>query len=265
MTQEYEKIKAYLRKDLPVRLDLRDEVSSTNTLLKQIGAAGEPEGYIMVARQQNMGRGRLGRSFLSPDSGIYMSALLRPEMPVTEAVRITCTAGIAVAEAICEVTGLDARVKWVNDVYVGDRKVCGILTESVLDENGGIAFAVLGIGINLCMPKGGFDASIAGTADALYHEETAPDGVRERLIAEVWNRFFSMYQNLNNPEIANRYRALSMMPGRRITVLSDYLTGVGRSATALSIDDDFGLTVRYDDDGTTETLATGDVSLRFLD
>lgn len=263
MTQKYEKIKAYLQKDLPVRLDLRDEVSSTNTLLKQIGAAGEPEGYIMVARQQNMGRGRLGRSFLSPVSGIYMSVLLRPKMPVTEAVRITCTAGVAVAEAIREVTGLDARVKWVNDVYIGDRKVCGILTESVLDENGGIAFAVLGIGINLCMPKDGFDASIAGTAGALYNEEIAPDGVRERLIAEVWNRFFSMYQSLNDSDIANRYRALSMMPGRRIVVLSDYLSGCGREATALSIDDNFGLTVRYDD-GTTETLATGDVSLRFL-
>ena len=261
MTQEHEKIKAYLRKDLPVRFDFREEVTSTNTLLKQIGAAGEAEGYVMVARRQNSGRGRLGRSFLSPDSGIYMSVLLRPKMPVTEAVRITCAAGVAVAEAIREVTGREAVIKWVNDVYISGRKVCGILTESVLSGDGGIDYAVLGIGINLETPEGGFDKTIQNIAGAVY-EGKAPEGAREHLIVEVWNRFFTYYEDLKSPELSKKYRELCFLTGRDILV---YETTDGQSkgkpARVITVDDDFGLTVRYES-GETETLVSGEVSVR---
>ena len=122
----------------------------------------------------------------------------------------------------------------------------------------------MGIGINVSEPEGGFPKEIKDIAGAIYEYKKAPENFREQLIAEIWNRFISLYRDLSDSEIPNRYRALSMMPGRAITVLSDYMSGQGREATALTVDDDFGLIVRYAD-GTTETLTAGDVSLRFKD
>ena len=245
-----------------IRPDCVGEVTSTNMLVKQKGLSGEPEGYLLVAESQTAGRGRLGRTFVSPANGIYMSLLLRPACSPSEALRITPVAAVAVAEAITEISGRRAEIKWVNDIYMDDRKVCGILTESVLSaESEGLSFAVLGIGINVSEPEGGFPEEIKEIAGAIYEYKKAPEGFRERLIAEIWNRFMAYYENLADPENAEKYRALSMMPGRAITVFSDYLSGKGREATALTVDDDFGLVVRYAD-GTTETLTAGDVSLK---
>lgn len=264
MNEREKIISEYLNQPERIRLDLREEVDSTNLLARQMGAQGTPEGYLAIADCQTAGRGRLGRTFQSPQgTGLYMSLLLRPDMPSCDTVRITTAAAVAVSEAVTELCGQEARIKWVNDIWLNDRKVCGILTESVLKNDCGKPdYAVLGIGVNLTEPEGGFDASIAGIAGALWKRGQAPENARERLAAAIVNRFLVYYGDLYNPEILSRYRAYSLMPGRMVEVYDTFAEkGDGRPAEALGIDDDFGLQVKYAD-GRVETLSTGEVSLR---
>ena len=112
-------------------IDVQDSVTSTNTLLKQIAEHGGAEGMVLIAHQQTQGKGRLGRAFFSPKgTGLYLSVLLRPRFSAEEALSITTAAAVAAAQAIDAVTGEHAQIKWVNDVYLRGRKVCGILTEA---------------------------------------------------------------------------------------------------------------------------------------
>lgn len=264
MKQNEQQIKELLHQPDLFRLDLHEETDSTNLLCRQMGTKGELEGYVAIADAQTAGRGRLGRSFQSPSgTGLYMSLLLRPKMPAAEALRITTAAAVAVAEAVTAVCGRTARIKWVNDIYLGERKVCGILTESVLSEEPGrLSFAVLGIGVNLTEPEGGFDESIAGIAGALFERNAVPEHARERLAAEILNQFYDMYQNLTDPGILARYREYSLLLGRTVEVYPALAEKKdGRIAEVLSVSDDFGLRVRFQD-GTCETLSTGEVSLR---
>lgn len=259
-------IREHLNKPEFFRLDLREETDSTNTVVKRKGIEGEPEGYLCVADHQTAGKGRLGRTFVSPDSGLYMSLLLRPAMSAADTLRITPAAAVAAAEAITALCGRPAEIKWVNDIYMGGRKICGILTESVLSQDGdGIALAVLGIGVNIALPKDGFPAEIEAIAGAIYPYGEAPEGFRERLCAEIWNRFLPYYADLKSPELLKRYRELSFLPGKRVRVIettsdpSRY-----RIATVDGITDDYGLAVTFDD-GTRKVLATGEVSLKLTD
>ena len=259
-----EKIIKNLKDSGRIRPECFGEVDSTNNIAKKRGLSGEPEGYLAVAESQTAGRGRLGRTFVSPENGIYMSILLRPVCSPEEALRITPIAAVAVTEAITALCGRRAEIKWVNDIYMDGRKVCGILTESVFRaEAGGLDFAVLGIGINLSEPEGGFPKEISDIAGAIFAYGETTDGFRERLIAEVWNRFMGFYDDLRNPETVEKYRALCFLPGKQVLVIENTVAaGVSRPATVLGITDNFGLLVRYED-GTEETLSTGEVSLKF--
>ena len=258
-----EKIIKNLKDSGRIRPECFGEVDSTNNIAKKRGLSGEPEGYLAVAESQTAGRGRLGRTFVSPENGIYMSLLLRPSCSPAEALRITPIAAVAVAEAITALCGRRAEIKWVNDIYMDGRKVCGILTESVFaSETEGLDFAVLGIGINLSEPEGGFPKEISDIAGAIYEYKKAPENFREQLIAEVWNRFMECYRDLGNPEIVGRYREYSFLPGRQVLVIENTAAaGDARPATVLGIGDDYGLLVRYED-GAEETLSTGEVSLK---
>ena len=128
-----------------------EELDSTNSYLKEMAAKGAQEGTIIIANRQSAGRGRLGRSFFSPEEkGIYMSILLRPDISLERAVLITSMAAVAVAEAIEQVSGIQTKIKWVNDIFLNKKKVCGILTEAGIDaETGTLEYAVLGIGVNV--------------------------------------------------------------------------------------------------------------------
>ncbi|MBO4324357.1 MAG: biotin--[acetyl-CoA-carboxylase] ligase [Lachnospiraceae bacterium] len=247
-----------------IRLDLREEADSTNRIAKQMGLDGVPEGYLVIADRQTAGRGRLGRSFASPKgTGLYMSLLLRPDMPASEAVRITAAAAVAAAEAVNALSGADAGIKWVNDLYLNGRKICGILTESVLGSSGKPEYAVLGIGINLTEPDGGFDVSIADKAGAIWKRGEMPEGFRERLAAEIVNRFLPYYRNLFGAELLKRYRELSVLTGKEVLVYRTFMEKEeGRAAEVLGIEADFGLRVRFED-GTEEILSTGEVSLKW--
>ena len=150
-------VAAHLHTD-GLALTALQSTDSTNTRIRVLAEDGAPEGTVVVAAAQTAGRGRSGKSFLSPaGTGLYMSILLRPALTMGDSLLITTAAAVAVSRAIERVAGCEAKIKWVNDVYVDEKKVCGILTEGALDlENGGLRYAILGIGINICPPDGGF-------------------------------------------------------------------------------------------------------------
>ena len=252
-------VRAYLRRrDLDLRV--YKSISSTNTVLKQLAESGEAEGTVLLAEEQTAGRGRMSRSFFSPPrSGLYMSLLLRPHLSAQLSTRITACAAVAVAEAIEELTGCRAEIKWVNDVLVDGKKVCGILTEGSIDcESGLMHYAIVGIGINIRPPEGDFPAELRQIAGAL---PAAPDGedLRCRLAAAVLDRLMDLYEQLPEGDCYEAYKSRSCLIGREINILP--LGGEPVPATAVDVERDFSLRVRLTD-GTETCLSSGEVSVR---
>lgn len=237
-----------------------ENTDSTNTCVRRLAEDGAPEGTVVVAAAQTAGRGRSGKSFLSPaGTGLYMSVLLRPQLAMGDALLITTAAAVAVAHAVERVAAVTAQIKWVNDVYVDGKKVCGILTEGALDlENGGLRYAILGIGINICPPAGGFPPELAPIAGALT--ETGGEALRAPLAAAVLDEFFALYPHLTEKPFYDDYVSRSLLTGRQIEVLRG---GMHLPAMALGIDRDLHLRVRYAD-GSEENLVAGEVSTRPL-
>ncbi len=233
-------------------------VGSTNDEVRQWAQQGAPAWSVAVAAEQTQGRGRRGRSFYSPGkTGLYLSILLRPHLPVERASFITASAAVAVARAIEEESGGSASIKWVNDVFVDGRKVCGILTEGgVSMEDGSLDTAVVGIGINLYRPEGGFPEDIANVAGAVFDAPCVD--MRNRLAASILKGFYGLSLQMGGPEMLEEYRNRSSVVGRQIDVVRDDRR---QAAMALAIDDDLRLLVRYDD-GAEEALQTGEVSIR---
>ena len=245
---------------LGLELDVMDVAGSTNTLLREKANAGAPEGRVIMANAQTEGRGRRGRNFYSPaDTGIYMSLLLRPKgYSPGQAVKFTTMAAVAACEAIEKVSGRQAWIKWVNDIYMDGKKVSGILTEASFSlENNALDYIVVGIGINAYPPGDGFPSGLQEIAGAVFHERHN-DG-KNHLAAEFLNRFMACYYAGETTEYVKKYRERSLVIGKEIDVLSP--TG-RRRAVALDVDEDCQLMVRYED-GSAETLSSGEISVRF--
>lgn len=240
-------------------LELIPCTASTNALLRDRAAAGAPEGSVILANQQTQGRGRLGREFYSPpDTGIYLSLLLRPRgMEPSKAVKLTTMAAVAACDAIEKVSGKEASIKWVNDIYLNEKKVCGILTEASYSlESGSLDYVILGIGLNVYPPAGGFPSELAGIADSILKIQT--DQGKNRLAASFLRRFLEIYRGKDGVDYAAAYRAKSMVIGQPIRVISPAGT---RNAYALDVDRDCRLIVRWED-GTVESLSSAEVSIR---
>lgn len=242
------------------RVEAYPLLDSTNRAAAEAAARGEAEGLVVVAGAQNAGRGRKGRAFHSPaGTGLYMSVLLRPALPLSDAPLLTPAAAVAVAEAVERVAGRAARIKWVNDVLLDGKKVCGILTETACDvQSGRLTYAVLGIGVNLTPPDGGFPREIADTAGALFARGACPPEAAERLAAAILNAFSPLYAGLGERAWLDAYIARSSVIGRRVQVLS---AQGGREAIVTGVDRDARLLVRYAD-GSEEALASGEISVR---
>lgn len=212
-------------------------IDSTNQALRVMAGQGAPQGTVLVAEQQTAGRGRLGRSFYSPaGSGLYFSVLLRPALAV-DALKITVAAGVAVARAVQQVCNIDLKIKWVNDLYLANKKVCGILAEGALDPAGGLEWCVLGIGINVFAPKAGF-GDLQHIAGALLHGEPG-DVLRGQLAAAVLDHFFALYGNLADPALLQEYRQRSYLQGKTVTAVQGQkrvqgtVVGIGAGAELL--------------------------------
>ncbi len=154
-------------------LELHARIGSTNDRAAELAAAGAPEGTLVVAREQDAGRGRHGRVWASPPGGLYFSLVLRPDDAMLRRLPVTLLGGLAAAEAIEEVTGLRAELKWPNDVMLDGRKVAGILGEMTRDDAG--PRIVLGVGINAATPPEALGAELAGVAASLAELASGPD------------------------------------------------------------------------------------------
>ena len=254
-----EGVRRYLHAD-GLRLQVVPVISSTNTVLKRMAEEGAEEGLCLIAEEQTAGKGRMGRSFYSPaGSGLYMSVLLRPMLKAADAVNITACAAVAVAEAIESLAQVQAQIKWVNDLYVEGRKVCGILTEASLDSGtAAVNYLVVGIGINIRPPEGGFPADLQKIAGSVFGEEEIP-GLRCRLAAAVLDRLLGYYEHLQEKPWLEEYRKRSLVTGKEIRVLMPGKEP--ENGTAIGIGDDFSLLVQMED-GTLRRLNSGEVSIR---
>ena len=200
------------------RLEAHARLDSTNLRAKQLAAQGAPHGYLVCADSQSGGRGRYGRSFFSPEhSGVYVTYVLRPTLPAERAVMITSMAAVAVARAIEKLCDADVKIKWVNDLYINDRKVCGILCEASIDfESSGLEYAVLGIGVNVGAMT--FPEALQSIATSIENECGAPVS-RSRLIAEISNQLEALYAQLETGEFMAESRARSNVIGQTVTVM----------------------------------------------
>jgi len=237
-----------------------DSVSSTNTLLKSCAAQGETENTIFLSEHQTAGRGRLGKTFFSPRGcGIYLSYLLRQNIPANDALFITVAAAVAMVRALKDILNIDAQIKWVNDIYVHDKKLCGILTEAVFTPDASLSYAVLGIGVNVKTPPEGYPEEFAYKTTNL--EDVCgkiSDSQKCELMAAFIKNFDIIFSDKEKTYI-KEYKEASCLLGREIEILSGEHKGF---ATAVDIDANAALAVRKPD-GNIVSLSCGDVSIRF--
>ena len=238
-------------------IEIHDELVSTNIRAKELAVQGAPHGTAVLARQQSGGRGRFGRNFFSPrGSGVYISFILRTQLPAEQAVLITSMSAVAVARAIERVSELHAGIKWVNDVYLGSRKTCGILCEAGLDfESGQMQYVVSGIGVNVGFMD--FPPELEEVATSISNE-CGVQVSRSRFCAELINEMNALFPQLESRAFMEEYRSRSIVVGREITVIH----GKERyAATAVEIDDGGSLVVRMPG-GELQTLRSGEISVR---
>lgn len=246
-----------------IQIIVEDCLDSTNTFLKQNAPQFSDRDVLLVAKAQTGGRGRLGRSFCSPEGGIYMSLLLHPDMCMENAVSLTTMAAVAVAESISEATGRETSIKWVNDVYLDDKKVCGILTEAkaCVGENRP-EYVIVGIGINVMAPKEGFPSEIKDIACSIFESENEPEGFKEELIEDIVRRFYRYYVMSEKSDHFIKYKKLMNLLGKEIKIIENiFEPDKYKIATAIDIDEKCRLIVKYQD-GTVEALSSGEVSVR---
>ncbi len=245
-------------------IHLYDTLESTNQTAKKLAIQDADHNIAIIANHQTAGRGRLGRKFFSPkDAGLYMSLLLRPSFDMSKSILITTAAAVAVVRAINKLSPADLKIKWVNDIYSGDKKVCGILTEAVTDfETGRIQNIVLGIGVNCFETE--FPEEICQVASSVNGNFS-----RNRLASEIINEVMKILENIEDRTFLKDYKRLSMVIDHQIDVYkSDACASdaaVPLRATALGIDHNGGLIIRHEDDpfrGQIETLSSGEVSIR---
>lgn len=245
-------------------LEVLDSVSSTNTYLKRLALEGAPDGTVVLAEQQTGGRGRFDRVFHSPPGkGIYLSLLLRPALPANRLMVLTAFTAVAVCRAIEQVCGLRPQIKWTNDLLLGGKKLCGILTELSLEsETARVQYAVVGVGINVNQEAEDFPPELSAIATSLKSAAGRPVS-RELLIAALLAQLDEMMAcgfDKDRTGWLDAYRAACMTVGQAVTVERG---GHKRLAQALSIDEDAALVVRYED-GSVEAVNSGEVSVRGL-
>lgn len=237
-----------------------ETIDSTNLEAKRRAMAGGGHFTAVVADGQTLGRGRFGRSFFSPPGcGIYMSLLLKPTpQQLSDVTLLTTAAAVAVCRAIEALTPLRPQIKWVNDLYLDGKKLCGILTEAVTDlESGAVQSVVIGLGINFKQPEAALPEEVAAVAGTLFGTRQ-PAITRNELIAEIINQLFMLWDALSTRAFLADYRSRSMLLGQEIV----FSRGDEKyAAIAEAIDDDGALVVRMPD-GEREALRSGEVSVR---
>lgn len=241
------------------KIQVHKSLESTNKTAKEMAVAGAEHGTIIISDCQTMGRGRYSRNFFSPSGGgLYMSIVLRPEaMHFKNPTSVTAFAAVSVCEAIESISTKVPRIKWVNDIFIDGKKVCGILTEAVTDfESGGLDWVVLGIGINVHTRIEDFPCDLQSIATSIYPDEKM-SGVRNRLSAEIINRILGFETLPSETEIFEKYKKRLMVLGKKITVIQNQ---VEYKATAIDVDSVGHLVVK-NESGERITLSSGEIRI----
>lgn len=236
-----------------------ESVDSTNRYARVLAREGAPHGTLVIAREQTAGRGRRGRSWISPaGEGLFMSLIIRPQGPAQETARLSLQTALATARAIERVSGLTARIKWPNDIVCQGRKTCGMLLEMDM-EGGRVASVVAGVGVNVhqtCFPE-----EIAHTASSL--DLLAGKRVDEEALVEAFLEAFDETQQLaagGNAALMQAYRAYSATLGQRVQVIAIDSTYTGMAAEVT----DSGSLIVVDEEGQYREVLAADVSVRGL-
>lgn len=239
-----------------------DEIDSTNSEVKRRAMEGAAEGLVILADRQTGGRGRRGRTFLSPaGKGLYMSVLLRPRTGLRELMWLTAWTGVAVCDGIQRTCGVRPGIKWTNDIILDGRKVCGILTELGMEETDRPEYVVVGMGINVSQTAEDFGPEVAPVAVSLTQAlGTAPR--RAALAAAVLAALDERYASFprEKERCLEQYRRDCVTLEKEVRLIRG---GEERTAFAEEIDEDFQLVVRLPD-GRRETVNAGEVSVRGL-
>ena len=232
-------------------------VDSTNRYARALAAQGAPAGTLVVAEEQTAGRGRRGRGWISPaGEGVFMSLILRPQSHPSEVARLSMQTALAVALSIAQTTGLDARIKWPNDIVCGGRKVCGMLLEMNADEQA-VHDVVAGIGINVHQTQ--FAPEIAQTASSL--DLLSGQRVCRAALVRAFLEAFERTEALAaQGALMDAYRARSATLGQRVQVIAPAGSFNG---TALEVTDSGSLIVE-DEEGQRREVLAADVSVRGL-
>ena len=239
-----------------IAIEIYPEIDSTNSEAKRRARAGDRTPTLILAEQQSGGRGRLGRSFFSPaGAGIYMTYLWHPNAAAVDAVSVTTAASVAVMRALSALPTVDEAtlgIKWVNDIYLSGKKLCGILTEAVTDpSNGRVSSMLVGIGINV-RPTA-FPPELADIATSLGGEVD-----RNALAAHVLRELLTILHDPTPYAHMAYYKAHSLVIGKQVNTIC---AGVITPGLVMDIDPTGGLVVKRSD-GRVETIHSGDVSLR---
>ena len=257
-------VMSYLGPERMQTVQVLQTTDSTNRRVQELAMNGAPDGMIVVANEQTAGRGRLGRTFHSPkDTGIYFSVLLRPTCEPSEIVQITTWTAVAIARAVERTTGMRPDMKWVNDLMMGGRKICGILTEmSVESETGTIQYVVAGIGVNVNQEISDYPEELRGIAGSIAMAVGHPVR-RARLTACMIEEMDNLRRDWpsGRADYLRAYREMCISTGREVLVTDARHTGeFAKHGFCEAVNDDFSLRIRYDD-GSYENVSSGEVSV----
>jgi BirA family biotin operon repressor/biotin-[acetyl-CoA-carboxylase] ligase len=235
-----------------------DRTASTSWIGKQLASETDPEnlhGMVIIAEEQTGGVGRLGRAWVSPAGGIWITIILKPKIPIDHLFMITMAGSIAIARAIRKEYGLSALIKWPNDIFVGDKKVGGLLLE-VAAEADAVHYGLLGIGIDANISLDDLPPNLKDTVTSLQ-AEVGHEVDRVALLARVLREFELRYLQLEDGEydsIIREWKSLSMTLEQRVAIRTINKTFEGE---AIDIDDHGALIIRRDN-GKIERVIAGD-------
>ena len=240
-----------LMQNKSLRIEIFDNIDSTNTEARRQAERGESTPALLVAKTQSAGRGRMGRSFYSPsDTGLYMSLLVE-NCDISDPIRLTCAVSVAVVKSIEAICGVKADIKWVNDLYLKGRKICGILCESFSLADGR-KYSVIGIGVNLYTED--FPKDIENKAASLMPSE----GDKNLFAAKISDEILDICAGNRNTDIMSFYRERSLVLGKEIVFIEN---GTEYSGVPEMVDDYGRLYVRLWD-GSEKILSSGEISLK---